>query len=1030
MPSDGSSSGDDSSGGSGSGNGDESDSGSGETVYVTLGPTTTVFFSDGTSGVSTDGPILSDGASQQTFVTDGSPTASEVSANSSATATDVNPFTTVTIDIWGTGTSSSENNSPTAATSDTGSGSSSGSGSDAADAPQYTSPGQSSADSSSGESSSGSPSEDSSHGNSDGSEEPSADANSSNDNSQASITITFGGPSGFTYHPSEQNTDAGPTAYGSLDSSGLLPGNDAPSTTVNAGQSPEGGSPWYTVVTDVDVNWITGSNGPSQVTAFSIHTLTFSGSPTESPGVSVGDVDNSSRYTIVGPDGKTTVLVGSEGGLGNGSPVETSAALPNNGGQSLPPFLSSSQNIPPSLPTDLPGSWPSAVSQGDNTNQVVQTTATSYTLIGQDGQPTVMQYTWTLPQGGPLTTDTAILPGSAPTDSLLTDFPRITLPGPAPTDGAGSDASSTTCFTFTFTGTDGLPTVVDSTVVLGPTDSPVQPGGEFSLPREGTISPHTTFTIIGSNGLPTIVESPLPSSTFGLSTGLPSDIGSAGGSPANNGAGVTTCTSFTILGADGLPTIVESTYIATPTGPVGLPNLTNGIPGPVITGGSITAFPTDVSGALPATWPAASGLPSGNNDGAGVTTCTTFTLLGSDGLPTIVETSWTLSDHTSTEIGFPGGPQGSSSALPPGFPWPLTPPLVVPTGSPGTDGSIHTGPVTTCTTFTVLGTDGVPTVIDSTWVMPGPQETQAGVPIPGASNVVPSDIAGQLTNLPGLPTPQVPGGLDASTTCTSFTILGQDGLPTVVETTWAVGPQSASSVAFPTMVPQQSISGLPQGIPPVSGAITTSFTAISIGANGLPTPVVQTVVIAPDTQATALPAITSGVPYLPSFSPVITTAGAQLSDIQGVPPLSEYGPIDSNSTPVLSSGALPISGVLPPFITGTTTGTTTATLTMTTNSDGSASGNSGAPSYDDSLGDVASPGFPSELTLWPFSATYGTPAEGDAQGVSMLQTSTWTNLIAEQTTTYTMNYPLTTMAAVTPLPVVAGGKRMVRRQEG
>lgn len=228
MPSDGLSSGDDSSGGSGSGNGDESDSGSGETVYVTLGPTTTVFFSDGTSGVSTDGPILSDGASQQTLVTDGSPAASEVSANSPATATDVNPFTTVTIDIWGTGTSSSENNSPTATTSNTGSESSSGSGSDAADAPQYTSPGQSSADSSPGESPSGSPSEDSSHGNSDGSEEPSADVKSSNDNSQASITITFGGPSGFTYHPSEQNTDAGPTAYGSLDSSGLVPGNDAP----------------------------------------------------------------------------------------------------------------------------------------------------------------------------------------------------------------------------------------------------------------------------------------------------------------------------------------------------------------------------------------------------------------------------------------------------------------------------------------------------------------------------------------------------------------------------------------------------------------------------------------------------------------------------------------------------------------------------------------------------------------------------------------------------------------------------------
>jgi hypothetical protein len=102
---------------------------------------------------------------------------------------------------------------------------------------------------------------------------------------------------------------------------------------------------------------------------------------------------------------------------------------------------------------------------------------------------------------------------------------------------------------------------------------------------------------------------------------------------------------------------------------------------------------------------------------------------------------------------------------------------------------------------------------------------------------------------------------------------------------------------------------------------------------------------------------------------------------------------------------------------------------------GSLDGNNDVfPGPGDSSG-IASGALPTDVTLWPSPIAYNSPSSSfDPASVSSsytkttLQTSTWTNLIPEQTTTYTINYPLTTLATIIPPVMTPVVKRPVRRQ--
>lgn len=323
----------------------------------------------------------------------------------------------------------------------------------------------------------------------------------------------------------------------------------------------------------------------------------------------------------------------------------------------------------------------------------------------------------------------------------------------------------------------------------------------------------------------------------------------------------------------------------------------------------------------------------------------------------------------------------------------------------------------------------VPGSLDSQTIVPGTPTLVSGGGFP---SIV-------ITGLPGQTTPEGPPcpwptGAGVVTRSASLTAIGTDGLPTIVETTWVV-PVSDT-------LPTGTSWGLPSGFPGASiteavsteasaAAVETAVTtAVIIGPDGLPTSVLQTVVV----PVTADLDSASGI--LQSSFPQGTATGlptpgpwTPLPD--GYPSLSAYGGDLSNTLLPGSfdtASAIAVSTADPASVSGTITGTLTSTLTIVTDPWGvpisSGVGDGPLPAYDESLGDVSSPdagsvSTPSEITLWP-------PASKTPCTTTTLRTSTWTNLIREPTTSYAINFPLTTMATIT----VPAGKRMIRRQLG
>lgn len=653
------------------------------------------------------------------------------------------------------------------------------------------------------------------------------------------------------------------------------------------------------------------------------------------------------------------------------------------------------------------------------------------TITGSDGLPTVIISGGSRTSGQPQPSASPGLPqdGSNPglpggvssgfpiPPPVFTGIPGSQSPSNSPSESlprSGPDAGITTCATLTITGPNGLPTVVDSTWVVPFSTPSFEDSSQLPAPfdPQGPLS-----TISGELGVPTLPV-PLP--------GSPDD--------GSGGSAMTTCTSFTMIGADGNPTVVHSTWT--------IPAATAGSDDPGDSSAAVSSGDFMTTTGLPPF--GSSGLAGGNPTAPGsdnsypITTCTSYTVVGADGLPTVVDSTFVIPGPVNTGdtiSGDPEIPSGASVILPNGAvspaPFQITNipglPSAVPTDSAGAGGLGSVG-ITTCTSYTMIGSDGLPTVVDSTWVIPASASTQSD--LPGNPSFVshslpsglPTGIPGPLTASAGIPSDDNQGNGLGATTCITYTTIGSDGLPTIVDTTFVIPMVTATPTGTTLTAPAGNNAGQTGSSPNPTGTFTAITTAVVLGPDGNPTPTVQTVVFS-DSSALGVSAglpqgTTSGITPSSVSGPVFTTGGmSPLSTV--TPSLIGYdnGISGASMSAILTGGSAAAEGA---SVTGTTTGTLTWTVTSITNAPGSPVFSDGAaqppfqsnPSDNGAPDGLTQPAYGSvatDSTLWP---------------VSTVQTSTWTNVVKAKTTSYTFNYPLTTLATVN-IPK----KRLGRRQE-
>ncbi|KAJ4218415.1 hypothetical protein NW759_008308 [Fusarium solani] len=866
-------------------------------------------------------------------------------------------------------------------------------------------------------------------------------------------------------------------------------GQDGLPTVINAPGSPQPSTPWLTITgQDGLPTVITGGDdtvpGQSEPQAPWLTITGQDGLPTVISGGHGTPTDQARPstpwVTIMGQDGLPTVVSSGDEALPDhaephtpwltitgqdGLPTVIDSPGPNQpstpwltitGQNGLPTVISGGQATAPDQPQPSTP-WLTVTGQ-DGRPTVInapgspQPSTPWLTITGQDGLPTVVRggdstapgqaqppsFTG-FPQGQGLPSGISVVPlplpsapgipggsGSQGSDQVLPSgipFPTPGVPG-APLPGDGSGPGITTCTTFTTTGADGLPTVVDSTWVI-PSTGPVAEASS-QLPVSG-----------------------LPQGSL---SGIPFDVGSiptgsfpVPGSPQDDSGNLvaTTCTSFTLIGTDGLPTVVHSTWVV----PAGTPGSGDsaGMPGPISTGASLPGFPTAGPAGIPTGLP--NGLPTGlptasDLDGATpIVTHASFTVIGSDGLPTVVVSTLVIPGPLVTGSAVIGNPEAPSEALD-ALPNSITSsandqasglPGVSSSGSAGS-GVVTGGGITTCTSYTMIGPDGLPTVVDSTWVIPGAIETQPGNPaltsdtfssglpsgVPGSPSFVsddfpsglPTGVPGQITASPGLPSGSNPNGQAGITTCITYTVLGTDGLPTIIDSTLVIPTGTELTGTNPGL---PSVTGVaqPDSSDDSAGTFASLTTAIIIGPDGKPTLTVQTVIFGDSSAlgvSTSAPqGAISDVSSLPPFGPVVTSVDLGPL-VTGSPSIDSYGAItsDQSMSGLVADSSADAQG---DSVTGTVTGTLTWTVTSVVDSTGGPVFSSGASDPLAPYNTLGSPA-PSEFTLWPLSSPPVT-----------LQTSTWTNVVVEETTSYTLKFPLTTLATITV------GKRHIRRQE-
>lgn len=422
------------------------------------------------------------------------------------------------------------------------------------------------------------------------------------------------------------------------------------------------------------------------------------------------------------------------------------------------------------------------------------------------------------------------------------------------------------------------------------------------------------------------------------------------------------------------------------------------------------------------------------------TQCQTCTILGPDGQPTVIETTVVSKPSAVQDSSVQGSGNPVSSTA-------LGQPNEISQAPPPAYGSQAATGVLVHTTYTVLGSDGLPTVVDTTWTIPLSTGTTSMIKdgagaTASSGNVIsgmPLPNSAMSTAIPNSGLVQTSGVL---TTCTSFTVIGQDGLPTVSEATFIIptGTQAeATGVTVPSFVVPPALTSLELTHSLITtGEAVSTITIDVIGADGVVSPIVQTII--PASEATVLgiptnPAMASSfnIPLPSAISPPgISGPITDISSHYGLPPA--YGEVAATSSLLSGVGPAPPVTNLPTSESTAAPGNEPPAYAYPSDFPLPPSGTDGVSA---TIG--TPPGYMTYATDgdWPSSILYGPlptmvspipPIESPCTTTS-LETSTWTNIIAEQTTTYTMLFPLTTMVTVTLPPVQDFGKMLMRRQK-
>ncbi|KAJ2978924.1 hypothetical protein NQ176_g3552 [Zarea fungicola] len=452
---------------------------------------------------------------------------------------------------------------------------------------------------------------------------------------------------------------------------------------------------------------------------------------------------------------------------------------------------------------------------------------------------------------------------------------------------------------------------------------------------------------------------------------------------------------------------------------------------------------------------------SGGTSASLISDCITHTVVGPDGRTTIEEstfiTSGTLGSTAaegSSVLATADSPVTASVTAP-------GPPVFSPSNTIISGLPIHTS-------FTVTGPDGAVSVIDTTWIIPvPPTSSMSGL---GPFPTRPASSGQVVSGISSNPITQSPTGASltsviGTTACTTLTVVGPDGKATVSEVT-IISPTEAptatmSNLAPPPFVTPASVTDL--AIHPVtSNSIVTTITWTVTGADGTVSGVVETI--------TAPPIVISGMPtHLPSAVTVNISQPPAEEGSKTIPVIPDYvstaapvGPSASDASSFVSGigiGSKPPFVPLPSHISSTLIDAPPAyTLepapgTPSGSSSDSASGTqSGSSSSGDWVSSILYGSLPLPSTVTPLPATpvlvtpvplpvtpapespvpvepLPTPIQPTAsQPVTLLTTTTWTNIIPESTTTYVLKFPVTTMATVTVPQGPGLRKRLLKRQ--
>ncbi|KHN97533.1 uncharacterized protein MAM_04548 [Metarhizium album ARSEF 1941] len=751
----------------------------------------------------------------------------------------------------------------------------------------------------------------------------------------------------------------------------------------------------------------------------------------------------------------TTVTVSNLWGTGSDASNPTSVATSESThSDASSPSGSTTPDTPGSVSVKSPGDNGSATegtAQNAPSNSLYMTDYTGQVTANPNGGDGGARSTAVHPPNlYTIVTDTKLdwITGSNGIQSLVTVVSEHTITlGTAAAEAISGSGPAVTCWTVT--GTDGKETVLESVIntnqgnggapaatsasIVGP-DGNVSPQAVSTVLGQQTpvttitangatpvytgpgIVATTAITVLGPDGITTVVHStwviessPVTDASAALPTGISVPPGAT--QAPSNGQAITSCTSYTVIGPDGRPTVIESTLVI-PASAVLVTELPQNLPNGI----SIQA--TNVPG---------SPVPG---EGA-ITARSSYTVVGADGRLTVVETSFLVPGPSAAPV-TTVAPSGVVTGVPGQI-----------TATPSQFGSVEMSSegLTTCTTYTFLGTDGLPTVFESTIVMPKSNLLPTGTII-GLPSIVPE---GQDNELPqGVTVPAQTGA--GYTACVTVDVLGPNGVATPVVETIVLTPQTpgpvgatvpVTSLGFPSVV-TSGLGNLPQGITP-SGTValspvTTAVTLTVVGPNGVASPVVQTIVITPQPQAVpsgatnsvTIPGAGSSIPPaleeyatgIPTNPTVLFPPGIS-SEVGGLPVGTDNGAKPSVFTIVTGPGGIPVLSVI-----------TAAPLSVYGNP-GSAD-NNGTP-----VSGPAPQGMPGAYGWQPAGvspAEYGAlptlvnPQVGPV--ATSVQTSTWVNVIPEPTTTYTMKFPVTTLTTVTVPAKASVLKRLVQHPRG